>query len=71
MVETALRDRRASRERRWTESIAVGSPAFVEQVQRDLGVTAHYRTVEDDGDSFVLRETTEIYRPVLAAKPYL
>jgi len=65
-VETALREERLKRERRWTESVAVGSRGFVEQVKRQLGTRAHYRAIEADSDDFVLREEAEPYGGHLA-----
>ncbi len=47
----------------WTQSIAVGSEAYVASVQMELGIVARFRTIEDESDdAFVLRETTEPYQ---------
>jgi hypothetical protein len=47
---------RGKRDQKWTESIAVGSEAFVRDVQRRLGLVGNSREVKAEGDSFVLRE---------------
>ena len=60
-VETVLREGRGSRDRRWTESVAVGSRVFVEQVHDQLGARGRYRAIEPDGESYVLREGAESY----------
>ncbi len=60
-VETALREGRRRRERRWTEGVAVGSRGFVEQVQRELGGRGRYRGIEPEGGGYVLREGAESY----------
>ena len=60
-VETALRESRRGREPQWTESIAVGSRSFVEQVQRELGGRGRHREVEQAGEDFLLREPAEAY----------
>jgi putative transposase len=55
-VDSALRQRQLERDRRWTESLAVGSAAFVARVQRELGVAGAHRRVHQQDDSFMLRE---------------
>jgi hypothetical protein len=44
------------RESRWTESIAVGSEAFVQQTKKMLGLKARGRKVVVQKDAFELRE---------------
>ena len=60
-VETALREGRGRRERRWTESVAVGGHGFVEQLQRQLGRRGRYRVIEAEGEGNVLREGAACY----------
>jgi putative transposase len=60
-IEAALHDRRLEREARWSESVAVGSRAYVERIRRDLGHRARYRVVEPVADSYMLREQAERY----------
>src|SRR6266498_1390420 len=50
-----------SRDERQSESIAVGSLAFVETVNTDLGVKATHREVIGAAGSYALRELTEVY----------
>ncbi|MGH7846921.1 MAG: transposase [Candidatus Binatia bacterium] len=47
-VDQALSEKRAVRDHRWSESIAVGSLSFVENVKRDLGSRAAHRAVEEN-----------------------
>jgi hypothetical protein len=42
----ALRNESAVRDARWSESVAVGSLAFVEEVKVELGAKALHREVE-------------------------
>jgi putative transposase len=49
-LETALCNGRRIRERRWTESVAVGSRTFVEQVRRELRGRGRYRAIEAQGE---------------------
>ncbi|MGH8865246.1 MAG: hypothetical protein ACREVZ_11490, partial [Burkholderiales bacterium] len=45
-VAQALTREAHRRDKRWSEAIAVGSRAFVETVQRELGISASYREVD-------------------------
>jgi putative transposase len=45
-VKVALRNESAVRDARWSESVAVGSLAFVEEVKVELGAKALHREVE-------------------------
>jgi len=45
----------------WSESIAVGSLAFVQKVKKQLGVKAKRRHVIEADGSYALREPTEAY----------
>ena len=56
-VEEALTSSILAREPAWSDSLAVGSPDFVAQVQADLGVDARYRTSNEEGDIHCLRES--------------
>ena len=60
-VEEALRERRREREERWSGSIAVGSRSFVEEVQHGLGRRGRYRSIVQEGEDQVLRESAELY----------
>jgi REP element-mobilizing transposase RayT len=62
-VEDAINDGKKERESFWTESIAVGSFEFVEEIQARLGTQGVGRKIEEqDSERFVLREETELYR---------
>jgi putative transposase len=54
-VAGALTDA-APRDQRWSEAVAVGSKAFVENVQQKLGIKARYREVEETAQLHSLRE---------------
>jgi putative transposase len=60
-LREALSSERRQREEAWTKSIAVGGAEFVLKIQEMLGVRGRGRDVVTAGDSFVLRESQEIY----------
>jgi putative transposase len=60
-VEQALGNGCAPRDDRWSEAIAVGSLAFVETVQSDLGIKAMHREVLERDGTYALREPAEAY----------
>jgi putative transposase len=60
-VEEALEGDSVTRDDRWSESIAIGSLAFVEKVKGELGVKALHREFEPLGDAYALRERSEAY----------
>jgi REP element-mobilizing transposase RayT len=60
-VEQELENGLAVRDDRWSESVAVGSLAFVEKVQSDLGMTAAHREFEAMGEAYALREPSDAY----------
>ena len=67
-VEQGLENGLSIRDDRWSESIAVGSLAFVESVKNELGFkAAHRRLIETDG-SYALREPAEAYGLEFAAE---
>ena len=49
------------RDDRWSESIAVGSLAFIDQVKNELGFKADHRDVIESDGSYMLREPAEAY----------
>jgi putative transposase len=55
-VEETLKKQGRERDRRWTESIAVGSEAFVRDTKERLGIKAVGREVMGGDGSFELRE---------------
>jgi putative transposase len=60
-VKQALGNGLASRDDRWSESIAVGSLAFVERVKNDLGIKAMHREVIRADETYALHEPSEAY----------
>lgn len=60
-VEQGLESGFAVRDDRWSEAIAVGSMAFVENVKNQLGVKASHRDVIEANGSYALREPEEAY----------
>jgi putative transposase len=67
-VEEALGERRRQHEGRWSESIAVGSRSFVENIRRGLGSRGRYRSIVQEGEDHVLRESEELYRGTFSTK---
>jgi hypothetical protein len=49
------------RDDHWSQAIAVGSFAFVESVQSELGSKAMHRAVEQKDGAYALRERGEAY----------
>lgn len=62
--ELAFGDR--ARNPKWSTAIAVGRRAFVEQVQRDLGVRGRYRRIEEANGTAILRDAESSYTPHFA-----
>jgi REP element-mobilizing transposase RayT len=60
-VEQSLENGLASRDDRWSESIAVGSLAFVERVKNDLGIKAMHREMLETDGTYALHEPSEAY----------
>ena len=57
-----------SRDGKWTESIAVGSKAFVTSTKEQLGVEGRGRKVIVKGGSYELREAPAPYKGILGTK---
>jgi putative transposase len=68
-VEQALENGLASRDDRWSESIAVGSMDFVEKIKTELGMKAMHRDFEPAGEAYALREPAEAYGRNFGGKP--
>ena len=60
-IDEALADNALEREEKWSQSIAVGSEAFVNQVSDSLCPKIGKRQTSADGDSFVVREPSISY----------
>ena len=51
-----------TREKSWTEAVAVGSSSFVEKIKEQLGIKAKYRHIHKNSrDAFTLKETSAAY----------
>lgn len=61
-VEEALMREAHRRDERWSESVAVGSEAFVEEIKRELGIAVRHREVDGADGMWVLREARGAYR---------
>ena len=59
-VEYALSAGQVTRESKWTDSLAVGSKQFVEEVQAKLGIKAAGRTARETNDGYELREPQQL-----------
>jgi len=60
-VEVEIRKNQCQRQALWSDSIAVGSKQFVEQVKESLGIRATGRKTEVVEDRFVLKEPDVSY----------
>jgi len=60
-VEEDLAKRNQSRDSKWTESIAVGSKAFIEATKKRLGIKAKGRKIVGSKKSYELREPAVSY----------
>ena len=67
-VEGALTTHVIRRERRWSESIAVGSNAFTTEILSQLGSRVKGRNIIEKGQTFQIREKTESYNPLFNGK---
>ena len=67
-IEKGLENGMAVRDDRWSESIAVGNRAFIDQVKNELGFKADHRDVIESDGSYVLREPAEAYALKFAAE---
>ena len=61
MVEQGLENGLLMRDDRWSESIAVGSLAFIDEVKSELGFKAAHRDVIETDGTYALREPAEAY----------
>jgi putative transposase len=60
-VDSAIQDENKGRQHRWTQSIAVGSQAFIEKMKERLGFKAIGRKIRHADESFELRESLSQY----------
>ncbi len=55
-IDQALMTKEQPRERKWSESIAVGNKSFIESTIRRLGIKALGRKLFENGEGFEIRE---------------
>jgi REP-associated tyrosine transposase len=67
-VETELKNEASERNPSWSESIAVGSKHFVENIQHKLGVKALGRSVSSREGMSVLKEPHAPYKALFATQ---
>lgn len=67
-IEGALRKGGSGREGKWSESIAVGAKAFVQNVKDRLGVRAIGRRIVANDDGHELKEPARSYGPHFGGK---
>ena len=60
-IERAIDGRNLTRDKIWTESVAVGSKAFVETIKKKLGGSARRSKISEGKDIFTLREERSAY----------
>jgi len=63
-IDGSLANDRNRRERRWSESIAVGSNTFTTDILSQLGSRAKGRKIIEKGQAFQIREESETYNPL-------
>jgi len=54
-------------EDRWTQSIAVGSESFIDQIHKALGIKGKHRDIIEDGNSCFIKESTIPYNAHFAS----
>lgn len=67
-IEATLSSGSIKKEPKWTGSLAVGSEEFVTNIKGQLGMKTRYRQIDQDADSFILREPELSYMPLFEGK---
>ncbi|MDX2418492.1 MAG: hypothetical protein QNK19_13605 [Xanthomonadales bacterium] len=57
-----MHERRCERESVWTESIAIGSEAYVERVKSLMGVKAYHRSIAEHSESTFLIQDSSLVK---------
>ncbi|BBO80445.1 transposase [Desulfosarcina ovata subsp. sediminis] len=60
-IDSAIQDENTGREVKWSQSIAVGSEAYIKKIKETLGFRVRGRKIRQVGDAFELRETLRPY----------
>ena len=63
-IDSSIQDENNGREVKWSQSIAVGSEAYIKKIKEALGFRARGRKIRRVVDAFELRETTTPYGSV-------
>ena len=61
-VEETLQPGKPEQQNHWTESIALGSKSFIEEVKKGLGFRARGRSIAGSNDHFELREDIQFWK---------
>ena len=69
-IEEALTSEEQVRERKWSESIAVGNKSFIETTMKRLGIKALGRKVFGNKEGFEIREQTVPYKANFTLKKW-
>jgi putative transposase len=67
-IESVLQTEKIQKNKKWTESIAIGSEHFVETVRDHLGQRARSRNIHHDEKTYQLRESVNSYSSVFDGK---
>jgi len=62
-VDSRTHERRSGREGVWTESAAIGSEAYVEQLKSLMGVKAYHRSIAEHSESTFLIQDSSFVKP--------
>jgi len=60
-IDSAIQSENNDREAKWSQSIAVGSEAYIKKIKEALGFRARGRKIRQVGNAFELRETQRPY----------
>ena len=58
-----LKNQYLVRDAKWTGSVDVGRPSFLERIKKESNYKSRGRIIEKEGNSFVLREAGTSYKP--------
>lgn len=67
-IEATIASGSLEKDTKWTRSLAVGSQAFVTDIKGQLGIKSKYRQIDQDADSYILREPEFAYTPLFEGK---
>jgi putative transposase len=67
-ISEALRAENTKRDHAWSNSIAIGTPAFVERIHAEMGMRVRHREITEHEDAYLLEEVTGYYKNDSEAK---